>query len=507
MSIYRRDALKMAAGLALLSSIRTTMSDERATRVVDNLKTREALMTFHQGIPTPDTVERLYDEMDFQRATQCYLWSVPIVGMESARQMLVDNADANSGDLVLVHGYRDVSVMLGSNITTPYVFAYFDLSHGPITLHYPAGPTAGSLIDWWDRPLTDVGMTGPDAGNGAVYVLVGPDHVVPTTAPSYAHILHSRTCKVLMFCRGLDLDLDKVAAVFAATRVAHYSSGQDPQPSRLLRFKQEGELTSMAHPNGMAYWSRLTNALHGEPVEERDRWFAAMLRPLGIETNRKFAPDERQRAILGKAALMGEAMAKATASNKRLAGIRYREDTHWEYLIAPHYANEQHGPAGALLEERTAFFYEVTGTSAAVLSKAPGEGSAYLAAYQDKLGAAFDGGRSYRLRVPANVPAKLFWSITLYDTQTRGLIQNPQKIADRSSRQDLLSNPDGSIDVIIGPATPAGYEKNWVPTTPGKSWYTYFRLFGPLEPFFERSWMLADIEPVLLIQDESPRVS
>lgn len=498
MSINRRDALKVTAGLALLSSIRTTMGDERATLIADSLNNREEFMTFHQRMPTPDTVECLYDEMDFQRATQCYLWSVPIVGMESARQMLVDNAGASSGDLVLVQGYRDVSVMLGSNITTPYVFAFFDLSQGPITLHYPAGATAGSLIDWWDRPLTDVGMTGPDAGNGAVYILVGPGQVAPTAAPSCAHILRSRTCKVLMFCRGLDADLDKVAAVFAATRVALYSH-QDPQPSRLLRFKPEGELTSMAHPSGMAYWSRLTNALQGEPVEERDRFFAAMLRPLGIETNRHFAPDERQRAILETAAVMGEAMAKVTVFNKRLADIRYREDTHWEYLIAPHYDNEQNGPAGALLEERTAFFYEVTGTSAAVLSKTPGVGSAYLAAYRDTSGAAFDGGRTYRLRVPSNVPAKLFWSITLYDTQTRGLIQNTQQIVDRSSRQDLRKNPDGSIDIIIGPTTPAGYEKNWIPTSQGMSWYAYFRLFGPLEPYFERSWVLADIEPVALI--------
>ncbi|NWB31309.1 DUF1214 domain-containing protein [Pseudomonas gingeri] len=500
MSINRRDALKMTAGLAVLSAIRTTMGDEHATHIAEHLKTREEFMTFDLGMPTPDTVEHLYDEMDFQRATQCYLWSVPIVGMESARQMLVDNAEADSGDLVLVHGYREVSVMLGSNVTTPYVFAYFDLSHGPMLLHYPPGATAGSLIDWWDRPLTDVGMIGPDAGNGAVYILVGPGHVAPAAVPADAHILHSRTCKVLMFCRGLDTDLDKVVAVFSTTKVALCSSGQGPQRARLLRFKPEGELTSMAHPGGMAYWSRLTNALRGQPVEERDRFFAAMLRPLGIETNRDFSPDERQRVILEKAASLGEAMAKVTAFNKRLAGIRYREDTRWEYLIAPHYDNEQDGPAGALLEERTAFFYEVTGTSAAVLTQTPGVGSAYLAAYQDKSGAAFDGGRSYRLRVPPHVPAKLFWSVTLYDTQTRGLIRNPQEIADRSSRQDLLKNPDGSIDIIFGPTAPAGYERNWIPTTPTKSWYTYFRLFGPLDPYFERSWVLADIEPVLQIQ-------
>jgi hypothetical protein len=131
------------------------------------------------------------------------------------------------------------------------------------------------------------------------------------------------------------------------------------------------------------------------------------------------------------------------------------------------------------------------------MTKIPGVGSAYLSAYHDKDGDPLDGGQTYRLRVPPNPPAKLFWSITLYDVDTRCLIQNTQQIADRSSRDSLLKNADGSVDIVMGPAAPAGLEKNWIPTTPQKPWYAYFRLFGPLEAYFDKSWPLPDIERVV----------
>lgn len=451
-------------------------------------------LDFELGMPTPGAVEKLYEALDFQRAVQGYLWAIPTVGMESARQMLVDNAGARSGDLVLVAGYRDVSVMLGSNVTTPYVFAWLDLSRGPLVIDYPAGATAGSLIDWWDRPLSDVGASGPDGGKGAILVVTGPQHAAPTDILAGARLLRSRTNKVLMFCRGLDGDPDKVEAVFTKARIHALGATASREPASLLKFKSEGELTSMAHPKGLAYWHSLARALDGEPVEDRDRFFAASLEPLGITYDGSFSPNDRQAGLLERAAFLGEAMAKANAFSKRIPGMRYREDTHWERLIPQDFDNEQDVPGGSLLDERTAFYYEVTGTSAAVLSKTPGMGSAYLTAYRDRRGRPFDGGETYRLRVPANVPAKLFWSITLYDTQTRGLIQNAQQIVDRSSRQALKAGADGSVEIVMGPRAPQGFEQNWIPTTPGRAWYAYFRLFGPLEPYFERSWRLPDIE-------------
>lgn len=454
--------------------------------------TRIGELAFDLGVPTPDTVAKLYDTMDFQRAVLCYLWAAPIVGMQSVRVALGDNARAGNGDPVLVEGYRDVSTMLGSNVTTPYVLAWLDLSEGPMVLDYPAGATGGALIDWWDRPIADTGGAGIDGGRGAVFVLVGPGQAAPSDVPEGAHVLRSRTNNVLLFCRVLGGDRAQVERVASALRV--HRLGPDVSAARLLRFRREGALTSMAHPRGLAYWECLAAALDKEPIEDRDRFFAAMLKPLGIERGRPFRPDARQAGLLAEAAFVGEATAKANSWFKRFPGIRFRPDVHWEFFIAPGYAVQQDTADGTRFEERTTFFYEVMGASNGVMTTTLGEGSAYLSAYHDRRGRAFDGAKAYRLHVPPKPPAKLFWSVTLYDCETRGLIQNAQQIADRSSRQDLRWNADGSVDLVFAPTAPEGLEANWIPTMPGKAWYAYLRLFGPLQAYFDRSWPLPDIE-------------
>jgi hypothetical protein len=92
-----------------------------------------------------------------------------------------------------------------------------------------------------------------------------------------------------------------------------------------------------------------------------------------------------------------------------------------------------------------------------MVTRTPGIGSVYLAAYKDKAGDWLDGAKTYRLRVPPNAPVAQFWSMTVYDVDTRSIIQNQQQIADRSSRMDLVKNADGSTDLYVGPAAPPGY--------------------------------------------------
>jgi hypothetical protein len=505
MPLSRRESFALLASASVVEMPRSTASAQVAasrtqTPTAEMVDTRIGALEFELGVPTPNTVAKLYDEMDFQRAVLCYLWATPIVGMEGVRQALADNAGARSGDLALLEGYRDISVMLGSNITTPYLFAVLDLaSDGPLVIEYPAGATAGSLIDWWDRPIVDIGLPGLDKGQGAIFIVAGPGQEVPVDgAPAGALLLNSRTLTAALFSRVLEADPQKAQALLATARIYPYSRRADPPKTHLLKFKREGDLTSMAHPRGLAYWERLANALRGEPVEDRDRFFAAMLKPFGIEKGQPFSPDQRQKRLLTEAAVVGEAMAKASVVNKRFPGMRYRSDAHWEYLIPPSIVFQQDVPNSTQFDERTSFFYEVMGASDAVMSKTPGVGSAYLSAYHDKDGRALDGGRPYRLHVPPNPPAKLFWSVTLYDVDSRCLIQNEEQIADRSSHHDLVKNADGSVDIFLGSTAPTGLEKNWIPTIPGRAWFAYFRLFGPLESYFNRSWPMPDIEPVVL---------
>jgi hypothetical protein len=167
---------------------------------------------------------------------------------------------------------------------------------------------------------------------------------------------------------------------------------------------------------------------------------------------------------------------QVTVNGVFVAGARYRPDAHWDYIIMVDPAQDL--PGYSQLDERAAYFYEWSCLSKSMVSRMPGVGQVYIGAYRDKNGQALDGGQSYRLYVPPNVPAKQFWSVTLYDVDTRCLIQNQQQIADRSSRMaELARNADGSVDLFFGPAAPKRRENNWIPTVPGKAWFACFRFY------------------------------
>ena len=460
----------------------------------ESIETRIGPLDFELGVPTKATIAKLYDEIDFQRACQLYLWALPAVSFAQMGVIGEFASGAHNCDVVISEGYRSVSAILTANVTTPYISGMVDLAEtGPVVVDVPAGLIAGSAMDFWQRPLTDFGMTGPDQGRGRKYLLVGPKQEAPVTTD--ATVLRSPTFGVMFFYRALDPAPSKAEVLKKGVRVYRWSERANPPATRYLTPDSNKLAKIPPMPRGMEYWERLAAVIEHEPVQDRDRFFVAMLRPLGIQKGKPFEPDARQKKILTEAAFVGEAMAKALSFSKseRFEGTRYRPDAQWEN---PMFLDPAQDLADySQLDERAAYTYEAIAMSKAMVTRTPGVGQAYLGCYHDKHGRAFDGAVSYRLRVPPNPPAKQFWSITLYDVDTRAIIQNKEQIADRSSRQpDLLKNADGSVDLCFAPAAPKGFEKNWIPTVPGKAWFAYFRLYAPLENYFDRSWPLPDIE-------------
>ena len=246
-------------------------------------------------------------------------------------------------------------------------------------------------------------------------------------------------------------------------------------------------------PVGLRYWELLADTVNREPVFERDRFFMAMLKPLGIEKGKPFDPDWRQQRILIEAAIVGEAMAKANDFAKRVETSHYRDDVQWEFATT---ANpDQRDKFYDHLDERAAWFYEAVTNDVAMHGQKTGKGQIYMATYKDADGDWLDGGTNYVLRLPPNVPAEAFWSITAYEVSTRTLVKNDFEIADRSSRMDLAYNADGSVDIYIGPDKPEGDKtKNWIPTEAGRAWFPYFRLYSPGKAFLDQSWVLPDIK-------------
>lgn len=444
------------------------------------------------GLPANTDVERkIYDEMDFQRACQAYIWAIPIVGMNEWKRSHLGPIGAGLGDLVLYNNYKDKLGILTANFTTPYIITFHNVSEGPLVIEEPAGAFAGMVMDFWQRPVADLGQAGPDKGKGGKYLVIGPGQEPPKTDGYF--IIRSRTNNLFIGIRVLEPGDDKLK--FAMDNFAIYPYAQRDNPPKQRKLAPEGKPWSQVQPRGMKYWESLDEIMQQEPIEERDRMITAMLAPLGLEKGKKFSPSERNARLLTEGALMGELMSMNISYAKRFPNSYYRPDSKWAYVIMFDPGQEQ--PNYSELDERCDYFYEAVTSSSGMVSKTAGIGQAYLGAYKDKNDRWFDGGKTYKFTVPANPPAKQFWSLTVYDTYDRVGIDNKTQNADISSRDDgLRRNPDGTVDLFVGPAAPVGYEKNWLQTNPGKAWFAYFRLYGPLEPYLNRSWKIPDFEIV-----------
>jgi len=443
-------------------------------------------------LPAKSEIPKLYDEMDLQQAAQCYLWALPLVAFAQWQYEHEHVFDAHSGDLVVYKTYEDKLGVLTANATTPYIIAFIDLSKmGPTVVKIPPGHIAGGLGDFWQREMGVIGEMGPDQGKGGKYLVVPPGQK-PPSSDGY-RLLDATTMNIFIGFRLLDPDFDKGMELVRQVKIYSYDKRSAPPPTRVLT--PAGRKWYGGQPEGIAYWELLHVILQVEPVEERDRFFVAWLKNLGIEKGKPFYPDQRQRRILESGAALGESMAEVNSFSKRIPDILHWPDSRWEYVLTMADPSQRLGDIYQFYE-RTAYFYEAVTYSKAMISKTPNEGQAYLGEYSDKDGNWFEGSKSYRLHVPANAPAKNFWSLTVYDTKTRCLIENPQKRADRSSRDELQRNPDGSIDLYFSPSAPHGHESNWVQTVPGRHWFAYFRLYGPTEQYFDKSWKMQDIEIV-----------
>ena len=444
--------------------------------------TLEFTHDFATGYPTKETVETLYDERDFQRACQAYLWAIPAVSF-AEWQRGQESFGAKNGDIAALLSYDDRLGVLTPNATTPYYLVFADLTSGPLVIDMPPN-VRGGLSDAWQRGM-------PGAGKAGRYLVLGPGQKAPANVAGFA-IRRCATFTMFVGVRITVTDPREAAASLAQFRVYPYAERAHPRAAKIV--SPQGKPWSAMPPRGMDYWRRLDEVIQREPVEERDLFFHAMLEPLGIVKGKRFEPDARQTKILTDAALVGEAMAKANTFERRFTGMMYRPDARWHYALA--LDADDPNAFWYMLDERAAWFYEAVGAGPDMAPKRPGPSSAYLSAYTDESGDWLDGARSYRLHIPPDPAAKLFWSVTLYDVNTRSLLVNEQKIADRSSRMELKENPDGSVDIYCGPAAPPGFEANWIPTVAGKSWFAYFRLYEPTAAYFDKSWPLGDFERI-----------
>jgi hypothetical protein len=454
--------------------------------------TRIGKIEVESGYPSKASLDKIVDELDFQRACQAYIWAVPIADVAEFRKSRAKVANLRNGQFELFVSFDEKLGIMTPNYNTPYFIAIADLEKsGPLVIEIPKGLIAGMIMDAWQRSLSDLGVLGPHKGEAGKFLVLGPGQEDPK-AKGYT-VLRSTTKTLFFGGRLLDADFERaMREVVPGLRTYPYSERKNPPKEQVVR---AGDAKwSQTPPPGMAYWETVASALADEPVAERDRFFMAMLMPLGIENGKPFKPTERQRKILTDAAQVGELMARANAYTKRFADP-YWPGSHWKDLVAVN--TTQRIGEFEQLDERSSYFYEAIVISEAMRSTTPGFGQRYVGTYWDKDGGWLTGGNNYHLRVPADPPAKQFWSLTVYDEKNRQMLVNETKRPDVSSRTEgIVKNADGTTDVYIGPTPPKGFEKNWVQTKPGDGWFPLFRFYGPTERLFDKSWALPDIENV-----------
>ncbi len=482
-----RNTIALLAALTLQVALAAS-----ATAQSETLSTRIGKLKLENGYPAPATLEKLYDEMEFQRATQTFLWGLPAVGFYGLREAQRKNFGALDGEIVMYQSLKDKAGMLTPNLTTLYAFTFWNMAEqGPLVVEVPAGATAGGVDDIWQRPVIDMGQTGPDQGLGGKYLILPPGG--PELNPTGYYVVRSPTNQIWFGTRGLSPDPAEAEATVRKHRVYAWKDRAAPGETKYIPVG--GREWASWQPSDIRYFEQLKAILEPEPVEVRDGYFHAMLRSLGIEPGKPFTPDARRRKILGDAALTGELMARANAFDKRFPGATVFAGTRWEY--ANMVELDQQTPAFSQLDERASWFYEAIANTSGMQGRILGFGQVYLETSRDKDGTWLDGAKSYHLRVPPNAPVKQFWSFTLYENTTRAPLQTPQGAADISSRKPGLEvNADGSVDLYFGPRKPATANANFVQTVPGKGWFTYFRLYAPTEAYFNKTWALPDLEKI-----------
>lgn len=476
---------KILIGFAVLClPLMTSAEDVVQTRIGELTFTHD----FAAGYPTDATIDKLFDEIDFQRASQAYIWAIPLVSMAQWQYAYNVTLGAENGQIVFLNGYDDILGGLTFNATTPYALVFIDLGKEPWIVHMPEGEVRGAAHDMWQREITS--MTKPGK-----YLFVGPGQKAPAGAEKAGYTVHETpTNSIFLGIRLIPTDPDERTELLNKVDIYPYAERNKPNPRRYIT--PQGKRWSAAHPRGMDYWQRLSDIVSKEPVEERDRFFMAMLKPLGIEKGKPFDPTDRQKRILMDGLLVGEAMAKAIDFKKtpRLEDAHYVDGSRWDIdTTSPPDQRREHYDA---LDGRASWFYEAVTNNIAMHGMETGKGQVYMTAYKDKGGDWLDGARNYTLHIPPNAPAKLFWSLTLYEVDGRDIIHNKQKVTDRSSRMDLLTNSDGSVDLYFGPDEPKDKKKNWIPTEPGRAFFAMLRFYSPGKPLLDRSWILPDIERV-----------
>jgi hypothetical protein len=500
----------------------------------DRVETRIGTLEFKDGAPNKATADKLFDNLDFTFAYRAFMDNMRGVSIQALRKGMQSIGVKDNEVLVFSELMDAKSLFLTANADTIYVMGSLDLSKGPIVLETPP-KFLGLVQDAWFRWIVDLGLPGPDRGEGGKYLIVPPGYNGELPDGGF-FIARARTNGILWFGRSfLENHNDPKPVVETIRRftkvypyepggvgtpIAEFLAGKaklgrlTPPPPTVFH-EGSGKVMNTIPPNDWSFYEMLNEVVQQELATSLDPELMGPIAALGIIKGKPFAPDARMKKIMTEALAVANATSRSLFMSPRDPSWFYYPNSSWtNFLVLTGYEFETPIPMitreGAkpfpptgyrTMDARTNFVYGITGISPAMAMRLTDIGSQYLLATTDAEKNHFDGGKTYKVTLPKGIPEQNFWSFTLYDNMTRSMLDTPQRYP-RAGSQSYPSpaaepDTDGSTTIYFGPTQPQGVKRgNWIQTMPGKGWFTILRLYSPLEPFFDKTWRVSEIEQV-----------
>jgi len=501
----------------------------------DRVQTQIGTLEFKDGAPSAATTQKVYDNLDYIRGVDAFMNSFSGASAYAIREGF-HSIGAEDNTIVIFSELMDSnSLFLTANADTIYTVAVLDLTKGPLVVEVP--PRAlGTLNDMWFGWIIDIGNPGPDRGQGGKYLVLPPDYDGPVPDSGF-FVGRSKTTHVLYAVRAFMDNNDPkpaVALIKKSLKIYPYTPGAfgtsiatalegkvrlagDPPIPETKFVEGSKKSFNTIPPNDFSFFEMVNEVVQMEPATSFNPELSGQLAAIGIVKGKPFNPDARMRKILTDAAAVGNAAGRALNwRSSEYPGWSYYPGSMWGNMLwqggytfeTPPPAITAEGffkpspPTGArTLDSRTAFYYGYTMDSPGMIMRLPNVGSQYLMGFMDADKNYLDGGKTYKVTLPPNIPAAAFWSFTVYDNQTRSMLQTPQRYPRAGSQTypspAAVANADGSTTIYFGPSKPAdAKEGNWIQTMPSKGWFTLLRLYSPKVSFFDRTWRLSEIELV-----------
>jgi hypothetical protein len=518
MSATRRELglLSVSATIAVATTPSLAQSTAPAASGQSSRFDELSNLPFEQNRPTPQTAKTLMEELRFEQATQAYLWAMPLIntlGMKFGSEKVFG---AGYNVLPVWKDRLDPKTL----VTTPnsdviYAMSYVDMGEtGPVVFEAPPN-LQGILLDFWQRPIPvdggkffgDVGLPGPDAGKGGRFLVLPPNY--KGNVPKGYYVYRSATNNLFVFLRAFYQDpADVSPAVKLMEQAKIYPLNLPESQRKPMSFPNaSGVPANMLPRSDASAFDQLKWLLDREGVNLADPTGLGLLANVGLIQGKPFNPDAERRAMLEAAAKTAYKISRVVGRMPEVNGRDYRVWKDRQWLNPVNNATEP-GPEKSMdlsftnkvagfteIEPRVWFSTDYYSISPGMVSQIPGRGAAYEVAFNDADGNPLSGDSAYKLTLPPNVPAALFWSLTLYEADNAsGLATEARRFPSLGSRDKPAQNSDGTIDLYIGPKAPDGKQVNWLPTAPGRGFFAILRLYGPRERAIDYSWKPGDLE-------------